>query len=62
MFKPYSAILAGIVLGFSLGAPIQALANEAVIGHCLPKNQTHKLVSFRGFFGTTFGCVDRRYL
>ena len=62
MFKYHSAIIAGIVLGFSLGAPIQALANEATISRCQTKTSTHKVVSFRGFFGTTIGCVDRRYL
>ena len=62
MFKHYSAVLVGVIVGFSLGAPISALSNEFVINSCLPKIQTHKLVNFRGFYGETFGCIDRRYL
>ena len=62
MFKYHSAIIAGIVLGFSLGAPVNALMNENTISRCQTKTSTHQIVSFRGFFGTTIGCVDRRYL
>ena len=62
MLKPLSAVLLGTVVGFTLGAPITALANEAAINSCMSKTHTHKIVSFRGFFGTTIGCVDRRYL
>ena len=62
MHKPFLAVLLGVAAGFSLGAPMTALTNEAVINSCLPRTHTHKIVSFRGFFGTTVGCVDRRYL
>jgi len=62
MLKPSLAVLLGAAAGFSLGAPMNALSNEAVINSCLSKTHTHQIVSFRGFFGTTVGCVDRRYL
>ncbi len=62
MHKPFLAVLVGTVAGFTLGAPITALTNETAINSCLSKAHTHKIVSFRGFFGTTVGCVDRRYL
>ena len=62
MHKPFSAILIGALIGFSAGAPVQALMNESIINGCQSKTDTHKIVSFRGFFGTTIGCVDRRYL
>jgi hypothetical protein len=62
MHTPFLAVLLGTVVGFTLGAPITALTNEGAINSCLSKAQTHKVVSFRGFFGTTIGCVDRRYL
>ena len=62
MIKHYSAVFIGIVAGFSLGAPVNALMNETVIDSCLSKTQSHKLVSFRGFYGESFGCIDRRYL
>jgi hypothetical protein len=62
MFKPFYAVLIGAVLGFSMGAPVNALMNESTINGCQSKTDTHKIVSFRGFFGTTIGCVDRRYL
>jgi len=62
MLKPFSAVLVGTIAGFSLCAPVNALLNEAAINSCMSKTHTHKIVSFRGFFGTTVGCVDRRYL
>jgi hypothetical protein len=62
MLKPFSAVLVGTVVGFSLGAPVNALFNETMIQSCMSKTHTHQIVSFRGFFGTTVGCVDRRYL
>ena len=62
MFKDYSAVLTGIVLGIVLMVPLNAGLNKLEQAECDEHGDTHTLVSSRMFFGTTQVCLDKRYI
>ncbi len=59
---PLSAVVFGVVLGIAGTLPLQAVQNVSATRHCQQQQQTHKLVSVRGFWGDSLHCVDRLYL
>lgn len=62
MFKYYSAVFAGITIGFMSLIPIQAMTNNAAYNKCNTLPDTHKLITVRAFAGTAEYCVSKAYL
>lgn len=59
---PCTAVGIGVLSGFVLCAPLNAMMNRLERGTCQRLQQTHQLVTSKGFWGTERRCIDRRYL
>ena len=63
MFKHYSAIITGVVIGITLYLPLNAGLNKLEAAECQDLGDTHSLVTTSKFLGTiTQVCLDKQYL